>query len=107
MAYLIFSLEGGEPVELQITGPIVIGSSAEAEIIIEGFEVAAHHAEVYPDERGNCWARDLGSSAGIYVNGRRTVFQELHKGDELRCGEFIFQFFDFLEEKNSIAMGFY
>lgn len=99
MAFLIFSLDDGEWMELQIVAALVIGSSPDSDLIVEGGEVAAHYAEVYPDVHGNCWVRDLGSALGISVNDRRTTFQQLRHGDELHCGKLHAQFLDHLNDE--------
>jgi hypothetical protein len=41
--------------------------------------VAAEHARVWRDERGDCWVQDLPGSSGTWVNGRL-----LHRGDKAR-----------------------
>lgn len=99
MAFLIFSLDDGERMELQIVAALIIGSSPDSDLIVEGVEVAAHHAEVYPDAHGNCWVRDLGSALGISVNNRRTTFKQLRHGDELLCGQLHAQFLDHLNDE--------
>lgn len=48
--------------------------------------VSRAHAEVFP-EAGRWWARDLGSTNGLLLNGERIDRSELRDGDELQLGK--------------------
>ena len=47
------------------------------------------HAEVRPKDGGYV-LKDLGSTNGTFVNGRRVTACELQDGDEIRTGNSIF-----------------
>ena len=77
---------GGE-LELSSLAPIVIGSDADADLLLADDTVSRRHAEVRPTARG--WmVRDLGSTNGVRIDGVR-----VRRGDprrrraELELGE--------------------
>jgi predicted component of type VI protein secretion system len=72
--------------ELLGSGGAVIGRSREADVVIDDPNVSRRHAEVRPS--GGSWiVRDLGSTNGVKVNGRRIQGpQSLKPGDEIVLG---------------------
>jgi pSer/pThr/pTyr-binding forkhead associated (FHA) protein len=70
------------------SGGAVIGRSRDADVVVDDPNVSRRHAEVRPS--GGSWiVRDLGSTNGVKVNGRRldpSRAQSLHRGDELEIG---------------------
>jgi hypothetical protein len=72
--------------ELLGSAGAVIGRSREADIHIEDPNVSRKHAEVRPS--GGSWiVRDLGSTNGVKVNGRRIQGpQSLKRGDVIELG---------------------
>jgi hypothetical protein len=66
----------------------VLGRSREADIVVDDANVSRRHAEIRPS--GGSWTvRDLGSTNGIKVNGRRVDparAQSLKPGDEIELG---------------------
>jgi hypothetical protein len=72
--------------ELLGSNGAVIGRSREADVVIDDPNVSRRHAEVRPS--GGSWiVRDLGSTNGVKVNGRRIQGpQSLKPGDELVLG---------------------
>jgi hypothetical protein len=64
----------------------VIGRSRDCDITVEDANVSRHHAEVRPS--GGSWiVRDLGSTNGVKVNGRRIQGpQSLKPGDTVELG---------------------
>jgi pSer/pThr/pTyr-binding forkhead associated (FHA) protein len=65
---------------------VVIGRSREADVVVEDPNVSRRHAEVRPS--GGSWmVRDLGSTNGVKVNGRRIQGpQSLKPGDTIELG---------------------
>lgn len=79
----------GRSFDLPPGEPQLIGRSSEA-LPIADTSVSRRHAELTPDEDG-WWIRDLDSSNGTYVNGRRiTARVRLEPGDQVRCGSSLF-----------------
>ena len=72
--------------ELLGSGGAVLGRSREADVIVEDPNVSRRHAEVRPS--GGSWiVRDLGSTNGVKVNGRRIQGpQSLKPGDVIELG---------------------
>jgi hypothetical protein len=70
------------------SGGAMLGRSRDCDVIIDDANVSRHHAEIRPS--GGSWTvRDLGSTNGIKVNGRRVDPQRpqsLKRGDELEIG---------------------
>ena len=73
------------------TNPFVIGRQSDLSLSLPCLTVSNHHAEIAVD--GDLvWLRDLDSTNGTYVNGRR-VFSEhaLSSGDLVQFGNVIFE----------------
>jgi hypothetical protein len=72
--------------ELLGSAGAVLGRSREADIVVDDPNVSRRHAEVRPS--GGSWiVRDLGSTNGVKVNGRRIQGPEsLKPGDEIQLG---------------------
>jgi hypothetical protein len=79
-------LRVGDRTELLGAGGAVLGRSREADVTIDDPNVSRRHAEVRPS--GGSWiVRDLGSTNGVKVNGRRIQDpQSLKPGDVLELG---------------------
>ena len=72
--------------ELLGSGGGVIGRSRDCDITLDDANVSRHHAEVRPS--GGSWiVRDLGSTNGVKVTGRRIdAPQSLKPGDRIEVG---------------------
>ena len=72
--------------ELLGSGGATLGRSREADIVIDDANVSRKHAEVRPS--GGSWiVRDLSSTNGVKVNGRRIGSpQSLKRGDVIELG---------------------
>ena len=68
------------------TAGVVLGRSRECDVVIDDANVSRKHAEVRPS--GGSWTvRDLGSTNGIKINGRRVEgAQSLRAGDTIEMG---------------------
>jgi predicted component of type VI protein secretion system len=65
----------------------VLGRSREADIVLNDPNVSRRHAEIAPDARGGWTVRDLNSTNGVKVNGRRiTAPTSVSSGDRLALG---------------------
>ena len=63
----------------------VIGRSRDCDLVLDDPNVSRKHAEVVQEDDG--WAvRDLGSTNGIKLNGRRSQGGRLSPGDEITLG---------------------
>jgi hypothetical protein len=76
----------GENKRTVVSGdPFVIGRSRECDLVLDDPNVSRRHAELRREDGG--WAvRDLGSTNGIKLNGRRSRGGRLSPGDEITLG---------------------
>jgi hypothetical protein len=66
-------------------GRLLLGRSPSCQLVFGDDTVSRRHAELHFD--GGRWMlRDLGSSNGTWVNGRRVMEAEVAPGDELQLG---------------------
>ena len=79
-------LRVGGKTELLGSSGAVLGRSREADIVVDDANVSRKHAEIRPS--GGSWTvRDLGSTNGVKVNGRRVEGpQSLKPGDVIELG---------------------
>lgn len=68
-------------------GSTEAGRDFDAPIFLDDVTVSRHHAE-FTVEHQRLTVRDLGSTNGTYVNGRRTDGEHLEAGDEVIIGRF-------------------
>jgi FHA domain/Domain of unknown function (DUF1707) len=69
-----------------VAGRLLLGRSPACQLIFADDTVSRRHAELRIDE-GRWTLRDLGSSNGTYVNGRRIGEAEVGPGDEIALGQ--------------------
>jgi hypothetical protein len=76
----------GLPLATDLLGArVVIGRSSACQLVLADDTVSRRHAELRI-EGGRWLLRDLGSSNGTWVNGRRVVEAEVRAGDTLHLG---------------------
>ena len=68
------------------SGRIVLGRSSACQLVFTDDTVSRRHAEIRVVD-GRWMLRDLGSSNGTWVNGRRVVETEVAAGDEILLGD--------------------
>lgn len=91
LLHVIQGPDRGKKYELPSNEPQLIGRSTEA-LPITDSTVSRRHAELTPDD-GRWYLRDLDSSNGTFVNGKRiTERVALSPGDQIRCGSTLFSF---------------
>ena len=67
------------------SGHVLLGRSSACQLVFADDTVSRRHAELRIVE-GRWMLRDLGSSNGTWVNGRRVVEAEVTAGDEIVLG---------------------
>lgn len=82
-------VQGPQPLRgttLAISGPVLIGRSPGADVVVSDDFVSGRHARVFPSG-GGAAIEDLGSTNGTLVNGRRIIgAEELRPGDLIEVG---------------------
>lgn len=77
--------EYSQIVDISQEGRIVVGRSASCDISINSKKISGQHVELY--RQGDQWLfRDLKSSNGTYLNGKRSAEGSLYSGDTLSIG---------------------
>jgi DNA-binding NtrC family response regulator len=66
--------------------PFKIGSARDNHLVVQDEYVSSRHAEVVADGQGYL-LRDLNSTNGTYINGRKITEVYISAGDEIRVGE--------------------
>ncbi len=97
MAKLVYSVREGEPREVPIKAgeDTTIGRHPSCTLTIAQPSVSRRHAKLY-FEAGGVYFEDMGSSNGSFVNNQRIQRSSLTNGDNLRCGDFKFQYVEHL-----------
>ena len=73
--------------ELNAKGTIV-GRSARCDVVIEGRDISREHARIFEDPFGRWIFEDLGSSNGIFYNGKRVEACAVLSGEPVIIGPF-------------------
>jgi pSer/pThr/pTyr-binding forkhead associated (FHA) protein len=68
-----------------------LGRGDDADLVIESEAASRKHAAI-EFAGGNFRIRDLGSTNGVLLNGESVAAAELHHGDQIEIGDFVFQF---------------
>lgn len=78
----------GGRVRFEIVGDrTTVGRTRENDVVLQDPAVSSSHCELI-SERGTLMVRDLDSSNGTYVNGRRVQIAPLFDGDALKIGQY-------------------
>jgi hypothetical protein len=73
------------PLERLTAGRLILGRSSTCELVFADDTVSRRHAELRIVD-GRWILRDLGSSNGTWVNGRRVIEAEVAAGDDVSLG---------------------
>ena len=66
---------------------LTIGRESPADIIANGTTISRLHAKIISDQHGNCHLEDLGSTNGVFINGKkRDILAQLNDGDLIGLG---------------------
>lgn len=86
----IFQLRGSHGQAASLVRPLngsrlIIGRSADCDLVLDDEQISRHHAELYLDQAGYRLS-DSGSSNGSFVNQRRIKDKALTPGDVIQMG---------------------
>src|SRR4051794_11541844 len=92
MELLFEIVEGpGAGRQIQLTGPIVLGRDASADVVLDDGQISRRHARVTPSN-GGVVVEDLESTNGTFVNDDEVQAPvELRPGDQLLVGVTLLQ----------------
>lgn len=71
-------------------GELMIGRAQDNDIKVPNKTISAHHARIYTYLNAS-FIEDLGSTNGIYLNGKRIYKHTLHNGDKIKLGSVNFE----------------
>ncbi|MCX8157768.1 MAG: adenylate/guanylate cyclase domain-containing protein [Verrucomicrobiae bacterium] len=79
---------------IPVQGPLSIGRASQNALSLPGDpRVSRRHALIHPQGAGEFWIVDLGSSNGVFINGRRLRQPvQLHDHDKIEIGSTTFTF---------------
>ena len=85
---LVLGRKGDAPFWFTIAGPaLIMGRAADAGLVLDSPKVSRQHGVLETD--GTDWClRDLGSTNGVHVNGKKVDHAWLTSGDILQVGDF-------------------
>ena len=66
----------------------IIGRSPRCDVVIESRDVSREHARIFQDPFSRWIIEDLGSSNGVFVNGKRVEAHAVFAGDQVGIGPF-------------------
>ena len=78
----------GGPKRVPLSGMhVLVGRSAQAQVVLNHATVSRAHAELVRDPFGRWWLQDLRSTNGTFVNGKRIDDYLLSSGDTIGIGD--------------------
>lgn len=90
MKVVLVMFKDGERRDFPVTAEkTVIGRRQDSSLRIQTADVSRQHCEIFQNGK-EIIVRDLGSSNGTYVNGKRVAEARLMAGDKLSVGPIIF-----------------
>ena len=81
MSHLLVALDGGPDIPTG-RGPIVVGRHSHCDVCLRSIRVSRRHC-CLAEVDGEVWVRDLGSTNGTWIDGRRASSGRLRPGDVL------------------------
>lgn len=84
--------KNGRHIAIRDGQSVMIGRAPANQIVLDGDDVAPHHARITRDDTGQAAITDVGRTTGTFVNGVRVERARLVPGAELRIGSHRFTF---------------
>lgn len=101
MPYIHHQLNGASICHYELGDRLTIGRSTDNQLVIDDATVSAHHAVIEKVDEGYR-IRDLGSTNGVFVNGKRQTESPIAENDTIVVGthdlEFVAQLSDALQK---------
>lgn len=86
---------GGDVEAIPLSGCLVVGRKGDPPLAFpEDHDLSRRHFRVLTSREGRCYADDLRSTNGLWINGRRVKYRFLVHGDFIHAGNHDFVFHD-------------
>jgi hypothetical protein len=93
-AWFDFTIGNGQHNRFEICQPlVVVGRDPGCDLRVDLPTVSKRHFQLTYSANNEYWAKDLGSSNGLYVNGQKVQQCKLKHGDFVQAGELVLNFF--------------
>jgi adenylate cyclase len=90
MSYRLISPDGTQSFDLKLNAPLIVGRAPTCDLSVSDPTISRRHAELLCDEE-QVTLRDLGSSNGTFVNGRKVAAATLEVDDLIAFGKVAFR----------------
>ncbi|HKH93951.1 MAG TPA: adenylate/guanylate cyclase domain-containing protein [Gemmatimonadaceae bacterium] len=90
MAYRLISPDGTQSFDLKMNAPLIVGRAPTCDLSVADPTISRRHAELLVDDE-QVSLRDLGSSNGTFVNGRKVAAATLEVDDLIAFGKVAFR----------------
>jgi adenylate cyclase len=90
MAYRLISPDGTQSFDLKMHAPLIVGRAPTCDLSVADPTISRRHAELVVDDE-QVTLRDLGSSNGTFVNGRKVAAATLEVDDLIAFGKVAFR----------------
>ena len=90
MYYRLISPDGTQSFDLKMHAPLIVGRAPTCDLSVADPTISRRHAELVVDEE-QVSLRDLGSSNGTFVNGRKVAAATLEVDDLIAFGKVAFR----------------
>src|SRR5919107_2257152 len=90
MHYRLISPDGTQSFDLKMHAPLIVGRAPTCDLSVSDPTISRRHAELLCDEE-QVTLRDLGSSNGTFVNGRKVAAATLEVDDLIAFGKVAFR----------------
>src|SRR5439155_13043292 len=95
MAYRLISPDGTQSFDLKMHAPLIVGRAPTCDVSVPDPTISRRHAELVVDD-DQVTLRDLGSSNGTFVNGRKIAAATLEVDDLVAFGKVAFRLATFI-----------
>ncbi len=86
---------GGDAEAVPLAGCVVVGRKGDTPLAFAADRaMSGRHFRILASRDGRCYAQDLRSANGLWVNGRRVAYRFLVHGDFIHAGNHDFVFHD-------------
>src|SRR5215212_2329207 len=103
MAYRLISPDGTQSFDLKMNAPLIVGRAPTCDLSVADPTISRRHAELLVDDE-QVTLRDLGSSNGTFVNGRKVAAATLEVDDLIAFGKVAFRLATWVPTPNAASL---